>query len=48
MHKAVSKASLPSLAGVLDVTEREASERLVDTERPCPDDHFLKEPRRDA
>ncbi len=48
MHKAVSRAALPSLNGILDVTPVEAGERLVDTPDPSPDDHFLKEPKADA
>jgi hypothetical protein len=43
MHKAISLAALAALAGILDVTMRQASKHLRDTANPSLNDHLGKE-----
>ena len=44
MHKAVPLAALAELAGILDVTAQQASQRLTDTAKPSLNDHLAREP----
>jgi excisionase family DNA binding protein len=44
MHKAISLAALAALAGIVEVTMRQASKHLTDTAKPPLNDHLAEEP----
>jgi excisionase family DNA binding protein len=48
MHKAISKAAVGALAGILSVTVQQASKHLADTANPSLNDHLAGEPEADA
>lgn len=43
MHKAIPLAALAALAGILEVTVRQATKHITDTVNPSLDDHLGKE-----
>ena len=45
MHKRISRANLETLREILDVTIMQADERISDSDKPCLNDHFKKEPK---
>jgi excisionase family DNA binding protein len=48
MHKAISLVDLGALAGILEVTVREADRHLTDIASPSLDDHLALEPKTHA
>lgn len=48
MHKAISRAGLAALAGILEVTEQQGPKHLIDTPEPSSNEHLDQEPTADA
>lgn len=48
MNKVISIGSLDAISEFLQVTIRQGQERLIDTAKPCPDDHLDEEPEPNA
>ncbi len=45
MHKRISKAALEPLGAILGIAICQASERLIESAKPCPNDHLQEESR---
>lgn len=48
MHKAISRADLATLGGILEVTEQQGPKHIMDTSHPSSDAHLDQEPTTDA
>jgi hypothetical protein len=44
MHKAISKAAIKALEGIVDVTVKQAAKHITDTANPSLNDHLAGEP----